>query len=49
MADTRSLLVIDDGIDINVLTAGRHRLEQHHVTTSHRFDGDPRVIIHQRI
>ena len=50
MVDTRSLFLIDDGIDINVLTAaGQHRLEQPYVATSHCFDGNPRVIIHQLI
>jgi len=49
MVDTRSLLLIGDGIDINVLNAGRHCLEQPHVATNHHFDGNPRVIIHQLI
>ena len=40
-----SLFLIDDGIDINVLNDGRHRLEQRHVATGHHFDGNPRVII----
>ena len=47
MVDTRSLVLIDDGIDINVLNAGRHRLEQRHVATSHNFDENPRVLIDQ--
>ena len=45
MVDTRSLLLINDGIGINVLNAARHHLEQRHVATSHHFDGNPRVII----
>jgi len=45
MVDTRSLVLIDDGIDINVLNADRHRLEQRHVATSHHFDENPRVLI----
>ena len=47
MVDTRSLLLIDDGIDINVLIGDRHRLEQPHVATSHHFDENPRVLIDQ--
>ena len=47
MVDTRSLVLIDDGIDINVLNAGRHRLEQRHVATSHHFDENARVLIDQ--
>ena len=47
MVDTRSLFLIDDGIDIDVLNDDRHRLEQPHVATSHRFDGNPRVLIDQ--
>ena len=47
MVDTRSLLLIDDGIDINVLIGDRHRREQPHVATSHHFDENPRVLIDQ--
>jgi len=47
MVDTRSLVLIDDGIDMNVLNADRHRLEQRHVATSHHFDENPRVLIDQ--
>ena len=43
MVDTRSLFLIDDGIDINVLNGGRHRLEQRHVATSHHFDDETRA------
>ena len=46
IVDTRSLLLVDDSIDNNVLTAGRYRLEQPHVATNHHFDENPRVIIH---
>ena len=49
MVDTRSLLLIDDGIVINVLIGDRHRLEQLHVATSHHFDENPRVLIDQLI
>ena len=47
MVDTRSLLLIDDGIDIDVLNADRHRLEWPHVAISHDFDENPRVLIDQ--
>ena len=45
MVDTRSLLLIDDGIDIDILNADRHRLERPHVAISHDFDENPRVLI----
>ena len=45
MVDRRSLLLIDDGIDIDVLNADRHRLEWPHVATSHHFDRNPLILI----
>ena len=47
MVDTRSLFLIDDGIDINALNGDRHRLKQRHVATSHHFDENARVLIDQ--
>ena len=45
MVDMRSLLLIDDGIDIDVLNGGRQHLELPHVAVSHSFDENPRVLI----
>ena len=45
MVDMRSLLLIDDDIDIDVLNGGRQRLELPHVVTSHDFDENPCVLI----
>ena len=53
MVDTRSTLLIDDGIgmqsDLRVTAGGRHRLEQTHMATTHQFDGNPRVCLDQLI
>ena len=45
MVDMRSLLLIDDGIDIDILNADRHRLERPHVAISHDFYENPRILI----
>ena len=45
MVNMRSLFLIDDDINIDVLNGGRKRLELPHVVTSHDFDKNPCVLI----